>query len=220
MRRRALLAVLASTTAAGVAGCLGGPAPGAVPETDSPRPDSTTATPSPTATPTHTRSEPSAMPVRCRGEPVAVERSVTDEPGYDDDIEYFPDNETVRFVTIRSGDEPLEFDTWSFEEWGAIECAEVGLERVREVTADRLETDEFGSSIGQPPEFFSSDSLVIWLEVATQVEDGETVNTPTVPLARLADVAPRSVNATVSIKGDTFSRTVPVFAEHVEMGLA
>jgi hypothetical protein len=145
---------------------------------------------------------------------------VTDEPGYEDDIEYFPANETVRFVTIRNADGPVQFDTWSFEEWGSIECAEVGLERVREATADRLGTDEFGSSIGQPPGFFSSNSLVVWLEVATQVEDGETVSTPTVSLDQLANVAPGSVEATVSIKGDTFSRTVPVFAEHVEMGLA
>lgn len=220
MRRRALLSVLASTTVTGVAGCLSETAPGARPETDGRRTDSPTATPSPTTTPTHTRSEPSAKPVRCRGEPVTVERSVTDEPGYADDIEYFPANKTVRFVTIRSGDEPLEFDTWSFEEWGAIECAEVGLEQVREATADRLGTDEFGSSIGQSPGFFSSSSLVIWLEVATQVEDGETVSTPTVPLARLVDIAPRSAEVTVSLKGDPFSRSVPVFAEHVEMSLA
>lgn len=35
-----------------------------------------------------------------------------------------------------------------------------------------------------------------------------------------ADVAPRSVDATVSLDGDAFSRSVPVFAGHVEVALA
>ena len=210
MRRRALLSAATATIASSVTGCLG-----ETPSAAGPPSQTSTESSTETSSPTYTQSKPSSKPVRCRGEPTTAEGSVTDEPGYEDDMKYFPSNETVRVVTLRNSEGPAGFSTWSFEEWGKIECSEVGVERVRNVTADRLGTDEFGSSIGQPPGFFSADASVIWVEVTTQTEDGETVSTPTVPLARLADVAPRSVDVTVSLEGDTFSRTIPVFAEHV-----
>ncbi len=212
MRRRALL----STLAAGLAGCLGGTDVGAPPANDAPPTDSATTDPE-TATPT--RANTPSGPVRCRGEPVAVERTVDDPPGYDDDVEYFPENGTVRFVSVRSGDEAIRFEEMPFERWASIECAEAGLERVRSATADRLGTDEFGSGVGQSPGFLPSSSLVVRLDVATRIEDGETAAPPAVSLSRLADAAPRSVDATVSVEGDQYSRTVPVFAEHVEVGL-
>lgn len=37
-------------------------------------------------------------PVRCRGDPVAVERSITDEPGYNDEIEHFLGNGQVHLA--------------------------------------------------------------------------------------------------------------------------
>lgn len=156
--------------------------------------------------------------VRCRGDPVSVDRTITDTPGYEDDIEYFPENGTVRFVATRNDKGPVSFGEWSFERWGALESAGVGLERVRETTATRLGTDEFGSGTAQPPGLFSSNSLVIWLFVSTQVEDGEPVRTPSVLLSQLADVAPRSADVTLSLEGDSYSRTVPVFAKHIEVG--
>ena len=214
MRRRALLSAL---TAAGLAGCLGGTAPETAPPNDAPPTDS--ATTDPATASSDTRSDPPSGPVRCRGEPVSAERTVDDPTGYDDGIEYFPENGTVRFVSVRSGDEAVRFDEMSFERWASVECAEAGLERVRAVTEDRLGTDEFGSSIGQSPGLLPSNDLVVRLDVATRVEDGETAAPPAVSLSRLADAAPRSVDATVTLAGDTFSRTVPVFAEHVEVGL-
>jgi hypothetical protein len=203
MRRRALLSTVGATVA-GLAGCLGGSLPSAsLPKTNS---RTMTTNPLPDG------------PIRCRGDPVTAERSVTDTPGYGDDVEYFPENETVRFVATRNADGPVSFGTWSFVEWGSIEAAKLGLERVRAVTADRLGTDEFGSGMGQPPDFFPDDEMAVLLNVSTRVEDSETVSTPTVSLSRLADVAPRSVEATVSLDGDEYSRTVPVFAEHVQVG--
>lgn len=187
-----------------LAGCLGSTAPGS--ETID----------AGAGTATRTRQTPYPGPVRCRGDPVAVERRFTDSAGYGDDIEYFPENKTVRFVATRRGDDPVSYDTWSFEEWAAIKAASVGLERVRDATATRLGTDEFGSGWGQPPDSVSVNTLVIKLHVATWIEDGQPISTPTVPLSRLADVAPRSANVTVSLEGDTSSQTVPVFANHVE----
>ena len=216
MRRRALLTALAAAT--GVTGCLGGTAPQTRPASDGTPTDTAPQTPSPAASNSSTESP--SNPVRCRGEPVSADRSVSDAPGYDDEIEYYPANATVRYVAARRGDEPAAFETMSFERWGSIECAETGLERVRAVTAERLGTDAFGSGVGQPPGLLPSNSLVVWLDVATRVDGDGAAETPAVPLSELADVAPRSVDATVSLDGDAFSRTVPVFAERVEVGLA
>lgn len=143
---------------------------------------------------------------------------MTDEPGYGDDLEYYPSNATVRFVSARRGDEPAAYDAMPFEQWASIECAEVSLERTRAVTAERLGTDEFGSGMGRPPEPFAADGLVVRLHVATVVEDGERAATPTVDLSTLADAAPAHVSATVSLEGEEFSREVPVFADHVTIG--
>ena len=214
MRRRALLSAL---TAAGLAGCLGDATYGTVPAADTP-PDGI-ATRNPETNATRSRSDPSSKPVRCRDDPVSVERAIADPPGYDDGIEYYPDNGTVRFVAVRSGDAAVRFDEMPFNRWASMQCAEAGLERVRAVTEDRLGTDEFGSGVGQSPGLFPSNDLVVRLNVATWVEDGETANPPAVSLSRLADAAPRSVGATVSLAGEEYSRTVPVFAERVEVGL-
>jgi hypothetical protein len=233
-RRRAFLSTLGTTAlgataTVGLAGCLDRGQSGVpVPETDATTTEPNETTPETTTegktttdtTETTTDEQPSDF-VRCRGDPVSVERTVTDEPGYDeDDMEYFSENETIRYVAARSGDEPALFETISFDEWASIECAEAALERVREVTTDRLGTDEFGSGMGVPPDVAETEDLVVRLHVATHVEDGETVKTPTLSRDELAAVAPRTVEATVSLEGEEFSRTVPVFAQHVEIGLA
>lgn len=197
MDRRQFIVGVSSVLPA-VSGCLGNSGGGSAAD--------------PAASPT--RQEPPAGPVRCRGDPVSVQRAVTDTAGYEDNIEYFPSNETVRFVKAKNVDGSLRFGTWSFEQWGSITAAEVGLERVRDVTAERLGTDKFGSSMGTPPDSHPDDQLVIWVEVATRKQNGETVRTPAIPLARIADVAPHSAAVTVSLDGDTFSRSVPVFARH------
>lgn len=218
MDRRRFLA-LGSTSIAALTGCVGAPPRE---ETSNPNltdnPAASIETPT-TQTPETTETPPqndSKGPVRCRGEPVSVEQSITDEPGYDDNIEYFPSNQTVRFVVARSRDEPISFDTWTFEEWGRIETTEVGMNRAREATKNRLGTDDFSYGMGQPPDDASTDDIVIWLEIgATYDRDGETINTPSVEFTNLVDAAPRSVDSTVSLEGDEYSRTVPVFARSV-----
>ena len=200
MRRRALLATLAATTA-GTAGCLDRLASGTV-----------------LGRTTSSTGPPPSKPVRCRGDPVAVERTLADEPGYDDGIEYFPRNATVRYVAMENADGPVSFGTFRFREWASMEAAEAGVERVREVTETRLGTDRFGSGVGQPPGLSLGNSLVVRLVAPVRVEDGKTVETDAVELSRLVEAAPRSVDATVSLAGDEFSRTVPVFAERVRGG--
>jgi hypothetical protein len=216
MNRRSLLRAAGLLGGSVLAGCLSGsPASGKSQSTPSPQP-SQTASPSPTVssspsvTPYHTPSEP----VRCQGAVVSAERSITDEPGYDDGVEYFPINETVRFVAARSGGEPAEFGTWTVEEWGTIESAEIGLARAREVTADRLGTSEFASGVGTPPAATPTEARAIFLEIVTELDrDGKVLSTSPVSLSQLVDAGPRSVDVTLSLDGETFERTLPVFAK-------
>lgn len=201
MRRRTLLAALGATSVAGVAGYAALDAP------------------------TSPGTGDGSGPVRCRGDPVAAERTVEDVPGFADDVEYHPENRTVRYVRYWSGDEPVKFGTMSFERWAATESAEAGVERVRAATAERLGTDAFGSATGEPPGFRLPSGFHTWvapvvtLHVSTEYEGDEVVRTPSVELSRLVEVAPRSVEATVSLAGDSYSRTVPVFAEHVAFSM-
>ena len=212
MRRRALLISLAAAPV-GLAGCLGDATYRTVSAADAPPDEEATRDAGPSST------HPPSKPVRCRGDPVSVERTMSDAPGYSDNIEYYPGNATVRFVAVRSSERAVRFGEMSFERWASTECAEAGLERVRAATEAHLASDEFGSGIGQSPGLLPSRDLVIRLNVATRVDGEETAEPPAVSLSRLADAAPRSVDATVSLAGDSFSRAVPVFAEHVEVGL-
>lgn len=208
MRRRTLLAGLGVTATAGVTGFTTGNLPG-------------------------TSVDDGTDAVRCRGDPVSVERTVADPAGFDtDEIEYHPENSTVRYVKYQSGGEPVAFGTMSFERWGSTECAEAGLERVRAVTAERLGTDEFGSAMGDPPGFRLPSGFHTWQPPAVTVHvgtmgeldgpgssasSGSSESTPSISVSELADVAPRSVAATVSLDGDSYSRPVPVFARRMDV---
>ena len=128
---------------------------------------------------------PNSELTRCEGEPISVERSLTDE---------------------QSG-------TQSFEEWAYRQSAEVGLSRVREATANRLNSNEFGSGLVPSPKLLSTE-LVPVLNVAT-VEglDTESEDRSSVDFSRLVRVAPRVVDVTISPNDETFSRSIAVFAE-------
>ncbi len=211
MRRRTLLVGLGVTATAGVTGFTTGNLPG------TPVDDAGTDV------------------VRCRGDPISVERSVTDAPGFDtDNIQYHPENSTVRYVKYQSGGEPVAFGTMSFERWGSTECAEAALERVRAVTAERLGTEAFGSGMGDPPGFRLPSGFHTWQPPAVKLHVGtvgepdgpgssessgssESGSTPSISVSELADAAPRSVAATVSLDGDSYSRTVPVFARRMDL---
>lgn len=217
--RRTFLALLGTVALGGGAGCIGGPAANSPGEDSSPE-STTTESPDRTPTSTPTASEPPSGPIRCEGAPVSAKATVTDDPGYDDNMEYFSGNETVRVVLARSGDEPLSFEDWSFERWATIETADVAQPRAVEVTAERLGTDRFGSGVGRPPESVRTNGLVVRLYLTSRVQDGEVVRTPTRSLSQLVGKAPRSVESTVTLEGDSYTRSVPVFAEHSRVGFS
>lgn len=182
--RRSYLALFGTVAAGGVAGCLGSPTPEPSGEASTPTntPDQP---PSDTPAPNSTPSDPPTGPVRCTGEPVSVERSVNDEPGYGDDMEYFPSNGTVRIVTVRSGDEPRAFAEWSFEEWARFEAADVARPRAVQATADRLGTNEFGSGVGGQGETREEALRELDDAVALYGGDGDTVEGEASVLAEL-----------------------------------
>ena len=127
---------LVATASVGVAGCVAKPAPGNLSENGAMRSNSNLTS--------------TTNPVRCQGEPVSVEQSLTDTPGYDDGLEYFPSNETFRFVIAENSEGPAMFETVPFDEWASIKCAEASQQRAYKATKTRLGTDEFGSVIGEP----------------------------------------------------------------------
>ncbi len=150
-------------------------------------------------------------PVRCEGTPISVERTITEDSEYGDGVEYHPSNETVRFVSSRSGSGQPEYDTMSFEAWGAVTSARVGRSPVSREAASRIDSVTIDSAIGRPPASASVDRPVIWLE--TDVSD-EARSAPAVET--IADSAPRSAGVTLSFEGETFSRDVPVFARAID----
>jgi hypothetical protein len=155
-------------------------------------------------------------PVRPTGDPVSVEETLSDEPGYEDGFEYFPGNRTVRVVTTMSGGEPTGFESRAFDEWGHIESVEVGAERAAAVTARRLEVDRISHGLSRPPPRTERDGLVIRLELSKTLDsEGNVEQWPVATLPDLTRVAPRSVEVTLSLAGDTVTQTIPVYAQYV-----
>jgi hypothetical protein len=221
--RRRYLTLLGSLGLAGLAGCL--ESAETQPQT---APSGGTQQPTPTPARTDEPTPPSEVkawaqqatptgPVRGEADPVSVERTIEDEPGYEEDnIEYFPENRTIRFVSVRSGGEPAGFDTWTFEEWGSIEAASVGSAYVQQVVADRLNVEALGSAVSRPPDPGTPPyDLVVTLSVDKVLNRQETVVAwPRVRFPDLVDATPRSVDVTLFLEGDRYTRTVPVYASY------
>jgi hypothetical protein len=214
MDRRRFLRLVGVGSLLSVAGCVG--ITGSAPDEQGAGPGSTSTAPSEdhaTVRQWAKEAEPRG-PERADGTPVSAERTVTDKPGYEqDDREYFPSNDTIRYVSLRSGGEPVEFDTWSFEEWGTIESSEIATVRAGAVAERRLGVDGVATSVSHSPT--DEEELVAIVQVTmTLNREGEVVSWPAATFPDLKDAAPRSIDVTVSIEGDSFSRTVPVYAEY------
>lgn len=204
--RRAFLGGVSTVALAGLGGCIGPGGSVAGPEGT---PDSTRTPPPMTDPP-----EPTD-PVLCRGDPIAVEWSTTDPPGYseDDNIEYFPENETVRFVFARNATGPVSFRTLPLEKFGAFRAAAVAIDPLRRTVADRLGTDDFESGITTPIGQEGGFEHVIILRVVVRIKDGRVVRITTARLEQVLEAAPGGVDVTLRFEGDVYRRTVPVYAE-------
>lgn len=219
MQRRIFLGLLCSGGVLSTAGCVGT----SETDTEGRGTESEFTTPEPSATATTSVSqrvrewardaEPQG-PTRPNGDSVSAARTITDEPGYtQDELEYFPDNQTVRYVSTYSGGSPSGYDTWTFNEWGRIESAEIGAGRASEVTASRLGVNGVGGGISSPPD--DSEGLVVTVRIEKMLDrDGDIVSWPVATFPDILEAAPRSVDVTLTIEGDTYTRTVPVYASY------
>lgn len=211
MRRRRLLSTLAAGGVLATAGCqrLRGSSPDADPAV-------------PADVREWARTADPRGPVRATGRPVSLDRTVTDEPGYESDgIEYDPEERTVRYVAVTQDGEPVRYDTWSFEEWGRLKGTTRAARRAGEVAADRLEVAALTASQRGPPEGAGSTGPVAVVSTVKSLDrDGEVLDWPVVTFPDLRAAAPRSVDLTLRLEGDTFSRTVPVYARYLVRQLA
>ncbi len=145
---------------------------------------------------------------------VTANHTVTDAPGYEDGIEHFPDNDTVRYATSTSGGEPTDYETLSVAEWSEIRSTELAAERVTEAVTSELDIDP-QTGFGTPPDGYDGDASAVAFVTLTQTldRDGRLVGDPVeVSLDTLAEATPRTVDTTIRLDGATFTRTVPVFA--------
>jgi hypothetical protein len=219
MHRRAFLGLLGSGGVLSTAGCTGTSetdteGQGTEPEFTTPKPSATSTTTVPQRVREWATDAESQEATRPNGAPVSTDRTITDEPGYNqDELEYFPENQTVRYISLRSGGRPAGYDTWTFNEWGRIESAEIGARRASEVTASRLGVEGLGGGMSSPPD--ESEGLVIIVRIKKVLDrDGKVVSWPVATFPDLLEAAPRSVDVTLTIEGDTYTRTVPVYASY------
>jgi hypothetical protein len=161
-------------------------------------------------------------PARCQGDAVSVERSYTDpegyqpeetdQPGVQENIEYFPSNGTVRVASFVSGDTIEAVRTVSFEEWGHTQAASIAHDAVTDAVTGNVEF-EFSSSIGTLPGDTDVEPGSVFLNVP-RPGDGADSNPVRSKLSTLVEIAPKSVDVTIYLKGDSYSRNVPVYAKY------
>lgn len=216
--RRRTLQTLGSGFALILAGCTADSAStSTASRTIEPTTETTTekATDSPSPTPTSQAIdvEP-AGPKRASGEPIAIDRTVTDEDGYDDDFEYFPENESVRFVFAVSGSEPAEFRTVPFDRWAETEAASFGERATRNTTADRTGVDAFTTGFGHVTEVEGVDRIVILVSVRFLLDrEGNVIESPDVPLSMIVESAPETVTVDMTVEDRQYEKTFDVFCK-------
>jgi len=151
---------------------------------------------------------PPEKPVQGQGQSLSIDQSVTDEPGYDDDFEYFPSNGTVRAVFLRT-DDSVQTEDVSFEEWAKTKSAEIAEERVKTAMKERLDQVNTSTRLVKASNSpYSSDIIGLRIHGTLQ-EYWEAVN-----------VAPPSAEVTITLEDNEFSQTLDVmltgYSEDVE----
>lgn len=211
MERRPLLAA-AWTTAATVAGCPGsaGDPTAEVAAHGEPATDGGEAGDVP---------EPRG-PVRGEHDPIdvrAVER--------DDEVEYLPETEAVRYVAawrhanhdeVANGSAPPTrepvYETTSFEDWAATRCSSAAASAAADHANDALDTDAVGGGIASA---VPDHALAAVLVVGTTLDrEGNVVGESDVAFEALVDATPRTVTATYVLADREHERAVPVFARY------
>lgn len=211
MHRRDLLA--AAGLLATTAGCLAGGrrVGGSGAETTTTDPTATEADPIPGLEPNE--------PVPGRGDPIEL-RAVED----DEDVEYLPGEEAVRYVAAwRSGDpgnrsegdppdrEPV-YETVPVERWARIQATSAAGSTAAERTGSRLGVDALGGGVTSRVEGRNSTPVVS--STTTKNRDGEVIDESPVSFSALVRATPASATVTYVVADRRFDHEMPVYAVH------
>ena len=157
------------------------------------------------------RSDTTTIPMQDYSDTISVTKTIERE-----EIEYLPENDSVRYVARSRGvnrdeDASLEresvYETIPFEEWAETECAHVGAKAVSSAMKRRLGTAD-GLVAGVTHE---NGRRIISLDHQTMLDrDGDVVTKPSVTYERVKRAAPTRVRATISLAGRKHTAMVPV----------
>lgn len=194
LRRQALLGLVAVT---GFSGCIG--------SFDESRATPSKQTTEPPGSPSSRSSEPEPEPQGpVRGENEAdISIRVTET---DESVEYLPANDSVRFVTHRSGGAPADYAVRDWETWARLQCVIAARD-----PAVRHATEELGQSVGGA----ASDEEVYTQITTTLDRDGNVFDRPTVDFDQLVAATPKTVEVTYVLSDREHTCEVPVYARHV-----
>ncbi|WP_241432358.1 hypothetical protein [Halogeometricum borinquense] len=163
-----------------------------------------------------------STPEPTRGEAAALSVSETI-----DDVEYVPENETVKIVTgyrhtnheaVKNGSKPERepmYDEIPWKQWATTECASVAGTAVHDMLTDKF-GDNHGVSVGVTSQYGDDPSLSVAHTILYN-RDGEQISETSVGFDRLVEVTPREVTATVTLDGRTATRTIPAWVEYSKM---
>lgn len=200
--RRALLAGVSGLAAPSVAGCLRGTSVGdGEPTADG------TGTPTPTQTPDLADADPDVH--RGRDE---VELHATERFDEDEEITYFPGNETVEYPRLLEGDgEVKEYGELPFEEFARMQCRTAALDPARDHVETRLDDDvAYGSSFGRTGSLEGAYAKFTYYEESREDPHGERPATE-VDLEEFIDAVPRSVSVTLVFEDREHDCEPPVY---------
>lgn len=186
---------------------------------------SSTPTDTPTSTPTSTATgncdtPPNTDMQRVRGDAVAVNETVTDE-----NVEYLPKTDEVRYVAawralgpdeVEEGETPhreAEYETVPFDEWADVESATIAAKHARDVVGETLPTDAL--SFGVTSEN-GGRVVLIHLEYLCD-RSGTVISQPAEDVTpdAVADAAPEIVDVSFTFDEVEATRSVPVYVRRV-----
>lgn len=156
-----------------------------------------------------------AGPKRADGDAIEIERTIPNDPGYDDDdFQYFPRNGSVRIVLAEAGGEPVEFRTIPFDDWAETEAASLGADSAKRTTADRIGSNAFATGIGRVPEAERNDGTVILVSIRHLYDrEGNLIDSPEVALSELVESAPRTARVDLNVEDRNYEASFEVFCE-------
>lgn len=131
----------------------------------------------------------------------------------DESVEYVEEKDVIRYPSVCHGDEPLEYDTMPVERWIEYRAAEAALDAVRE----ELETRVDGNFVGIATGIGSADEETTKAARSVVVYYVENFSNSPISFDRLEELTPKRVETTIIFRGETYSRSIPVEFDSMEL---